>query len=135
MKRLVLFWLASLVMVAVVASTFTLAQTQPNDDRIVSGDDIGFRVEGTDGSGNPTGTLMIRLNGEWTQVASAPGLRLLQNWFEELRRLVANVSVVDRALIQIASECRPGISDSTACQMRSRRTNRPTGRIRTEVSP
>ena len=88
MKRLVLFWLASLVMVAAVASTFALAQAQPNDARILSGDDIGFRVEGMDGSGNPTGTLMIQLNGEWVQVASEPGLRLLQNWFEELRRLV-----------------------------------------------
>lgn len=78
MKRLALLWLASLVAVAMLASTFTLAQAQQGDTRVVSGDDLGFRVEGSDRSGNPTGTLVIRIDGEWMEAISSGGLRLIR---------------------------------------------------------
>ena len=72
MKRLVLFWVMSLVVVGLVASTLTGAQTRLTDGRIVTGDDVGFRVEGMDHKGNPSGTFVIRLNSEWVAVGSMP---------------------------------------------------------------
>lgn len=75
MKRLALLWLASLVFVALLASTFTRAQTPQGDARILSGSDIGFRVDATDRSGNPTGTFMVRINGKWFEARTAPALR------------------------------------------------------------
>jgi hypothetical protein len=79
MTRLALLWLASLVTVAVVTATITVAQTRQTEPRILSGTDIGFRVDGTDvRTGNPTGTLMLRLDGKWVEVASAAGPRLLK---------------------------------------------------------
>jgi hypothetical protein len=79
MKRLVLLWLASLVTVAAATATFTLAQARQPEPRILSGADIGFRVEGRDPrTGSPTGALMVRLNGEWVEVGASGGTRLLK---------------------------------------------------------
>lgn len=74
MRRLIAFWLASLILVAVVASGLTvLAQGQT---QLLTGNDVGFRVEGTDRrTGNPTGTWVVRLNGEWVEVGSAPTIK------------------------------------------------------------
>jgi hypothetical protein len=70
-------WLASLA--AVAATTREQArqtvpppepkidtQVQVQDQRILSGADIGFRLEGWDRN-TPTGTLVIRLNGRWVE--------------------------------------------------------------------
>ena len=78
MKRLALLWLVSLAVVALIASTLTLAQAPQDDARVVSGNDLGFRVEGMDSSGNPTGTLVIRVDGQWMETAFAGGFRRLQ---------------------------------------------------------
>jgi len=78
MARLVLFWLGSLVAVAVVTTTLTLAQVRQAVPRVVSGADVGFRVEGTDPSGNATGVFVVRLNGEWVPVSSTPTVRPLK---------------------------------------------------------
>jgi hypothetical protein len=79
MKRLLLLWMVSMVVVAAATATFTTAQTRQTEPRIVSGDDIGFRVEGTDPrTGSPTGRLMLRLNGEWVEAGSAGTMRLLK---------------------------------------------------------
>jgi hypothetical protein len=44
--------------------------------RIVSGNDLGFRIEGTDPrTGNPTGTWMVRLGGEWMEIGHAGAVR------------------------------------------------------------
>ena len=67
---LVLLWALSLIIVGVFAHAQTPAkpptQTTPRgtDARILSGNDIGFRVErpGKDVIG---GTWMVRINGEW----------------------------------------------------------------------
>jgi len=78
MARLVLFWLGSLVAVAVVTTTLTLAQVRREMPRVVSGADLGFRVEGTDPSGNASGVFVVRLNGEWVPVSSMPTVRPLK---------------------------------------------------------
>jgi hypothetical protein len=56
-----------------------MAQTgQPSDrsPRILSGDDIGFRVDGIDPrSGLPTGTLVVRINGDWVVASTMPSVR------------------------------------------------------------
>jgi hypothetical protein len=79
MKRLLLLWVGSMVVVAGATATFTLAQTGPTEPRIVSGNDIGFRVEGADPrTGGPVGRLMIRVNGEWVEAGSAGAVRLLK---------------------------------------------------------
>jgi hypothetical protein len=78
MARLVLFWLGSLVAVAVVTTTLTLAQVRREVPRVVSGADVGFRVEGTDPSGNASGVFVVRLNGEWVPVSSMPTVRPLK---------------------------------------------------------
>jgi hypothetical protein len=75
MRKVMMFWLASLAVVAVLASGLTLAQTKQGERRILSGDDIGFRVESTNRSGEPVGTLMVRIDGAWMPVASAPTFR------------------------------------------------------------
>jgi hypothetical protein len=74
-----LLWLGSLVAVAATArgqvsqpeaKPKVEVQALPQDLRILSGDDIGFRLEGWDRS-TPTGTLVIRVNGRWVEVATA----------------------------------------------------------------
>jgi hypothetical protein len=81
MRRLMLLWFASLALVAGLASAMTIAQTRPLTPEelakatILSGSDIGFRLEGTNRSGEPVGTLMVRIKGEWMAVSSAPTWR------------------------------------------------------------
>ena len=66
---------ATLATGATVFAQFPRA-TPPSDARIVSGNDIGFRVEGADPrTGAPTGTWMLRVKGEWVEIGSLPGIR------------------------------------------------------------
>ena len=77
--KLAIAWFASLVAVAAVTASITVAQSRPAEPRIVSGADIGFRIEGTDPrTGNPTGTLVVRVDGEWVEIMSAGRVRLLK---------------------------------------------------------
>jgi hypothetical protein len=66
MRKLFMFWLASLIVVAGLASALTAQVTRST--RIISGSDLGFRVEGTDRSGRPFGTLVVQVNGQWIDV-------------------------------------------------------------------
>ena len=65
-------WVVSLL--AVSGFAFQQTQTPPlppsPDSRVISGADIGFRIEGWEGS-RPTGTLVIRVNGKWVEATSA----------------------------------------------------------------
>jgi hypothetical protein len=61
-------WLLSLIVVA--CATLAYAQTHAPYSRIVSAEDIGFRVEGMDPTGRPTGVFVVRINGEWREVGS-----------------------------------------------------------------
>jgi hypothetical protein len=74
MRRLVLLWVLSLVIVA--TGTFAFAQARLNQPVLLSGADVGFRVEGTGFNGRPVGTWMVRYNGQWTEVAEG-GIRPL----------------------------------------------------------
>jgi hypothetical protein len=79
MTKSILLWLVSLVATAVVTASITMAQTRPSEPRILSGADIGFRVDGTDiRTGNPTGTLVVRIDGKWVEISPAGGVRLLK---------------------------------------------------------
>ena len=80
MRRPLMWWLLSLVLTAVVTSVaaaqINRPRLNPTQPRVVSGDDFGFRVEGTDkSSGKPVGTIVIRVNGEWLEVGG--GLKAL----------------------------------------------------------
>jgi hypothetical protein len=82
MRKLILFWLLSLAVVGGLASALTFAQPRSPlaidplaNAPILSGADIGFRLEGTNRSGEPIGTLMVRINGEWMAASSVPTWR------------------------------------------------------------
>ena len=76
MKRLLLLWMLSLVMIS--WTTYAVAQTRRLPQPTVSGNDIGFRVDGTDAKGQPFGKLLIRYNGEWVEIGSTMTLRKLK---------------------------------------------------------
>ena len=82
MQRWIAVWLASLAVVAGLTSVLTrfqasaqvpppfTSQAPPVDGRVVSGADIGFRVEGTK-DGRAVGTLVVRINGQWVETAAS----------------------------------------------------------------
>jgi hypothetical protein len=41
------------------------------DARIISGDDFGFRIDGRGPDGRLTGTLMVRIQGQWMPIGGA----------------------------------------------------------------
>lgn len=74
--KLALAWMLSVVAVGAIASVFTSAQA-PGSMRgqtplmtegttILSGSDIGFRLERTQ-NGVPIGTLVVRVDGRWVE--------------------------------------------------------------------
>ena len=79
--KVALAWMLSLVAVGAISSVFTSAQVrlqtpgQPplmtEGTTILSGSDVGFRVERTQ-DGVPIGTLVVRVDGRWVE---ARGLR------------------------------------------------------------
>jgi hypothetical protein len=48
--------------------------TQPTGHVVLSGSDVGFRIEGVRG-GKPVGRLVVRQNGEWVEVESPVAVR------------------------------------------------------------
>jgi hypothetical protein len=81
MRKWIGLWLMSVVVVAVLASALMRAQATPEElkrraqdqlpgSRIISGNDIGFRMEGTNQAGQPVGTLVVRIDGEWVATAN-----------------------------------------------------------------
>lgn len=74
MRHMVSSWVVWLGLVGVVACGLTaLVQGQrrpgPDPARLITGNDIGFRVDGTDPrTGDPTGIWMVRMGGEWVEV-------------------------------------------------------------------
>jgi hypothetical protein len=64
----VMVWVASLVAVGVWAQ----APSQP-DAKVLSGPDIGFRIERQE-RGTPIGKLVVRVNGQWVDAAFAAGI-------------------------------------------------------------
>jgi hypothetical protein len=66
MRKWMAIWLTSLITVAGFTSALMRAQTAQSDAPILSGSDIGFRVEGNK-DGSAVGTLMVRINGKWVR--------------------------------------------------------------------
>jgi hypothetical protein len=50
----------------------TTPPAQAQTPTIISGSDLGFRVDGLKGT-TPIGTLMVRINGQWVEVEFGPG--------------------------------------------------------------
>lgn len=67
---------ALVVFVALLTAAWTYAQSvavQPVTPTVLSGADLGFRVEGNRG-GTPVGTLVVKVSGHWVEVDfSTPG--------------------------------------------------------------
>jgi hypothetical protein len=70
MNRLVALWLMSLAVVGLLASIAT-AQVTRTTPRVVSGGDIGFRIEGRDVKGQPVGRLVVKIDGDWVPVSDS----------------------------------------------------------------
>jgi|KBSMisStaDraftv2_1062788.scaffolds.fasta_scaffold3538467_1 hypothetical protein len=70
MRRVISFWVLSLAVAAGLASAVTAQVTRAPLPRVVSGNDIGFRVEGTNPAGKPVGTWVVRINGDWVEAAT-----------------------------------------------------------------
>ena len=73
-------WLCSLAAVAAVAQVppprpapDPNIQVVPMKPNVLSGDDIGFRIDSWQGK-TPVGTLVIRVNGQWVEPAGAKKL-------------------------------------------------------------
>jgi hypothetical protein len=68
------------LLLAIVASgTWVLAQSvqpRPVFPTVISGDDIGFRVESHSGS-RPAGRLVVRINGQWVEAEFAAGVKFI----------------------------------------------------------
>jgi hypothetical protein len=67
---LVVIWLASLAAVGVWAQ----AQSQQQEQRVISGSELGFRLERVERDGTPTGRLVVRMNGKWVEAAFSLGV-------------------------------------------------------------
>ena len=82
MQRWIALWLASLAVVAGLTSALMRAQAPsqvpppftsqapPSNVRVLSGADIGFRVESTR-NGRAVGTLVVRIDGQWVETAAS----------------------------------------------------------------
>jgi hypothetical protein len=79
MKKWIVLWLASLAVVAGFTSALMRAQapsqvppltSQAPAARVLSGPDIGFRVESTR-DGRAVGTLVVRINGQWVETVAS----------------------------------------------------------------
>ena len=72
MKRAVLLWIA---LVLIAMATFSFAQGRLAKPQMLSGNDLGFRVESIDPGGKAVGTWMVRYDGSWMEVSSQGGIR------------------------------------------------------------
>jgi hypothetical protein len=66
---IVAVWLLSLVAIAAVAQS--RPTTPDREPTVISGKDIGFRVDRYDGR-RPVGEIVIRVDGQWVEPKSVP---------------------------------------------------------------
>ncbi len=73
MRKWLALWFASLVGVAALTSAiiYGLSRLQSRDFYVLSGADVGYRVEGTDANGKPIGRWMVRIKGDWIEPSNA----------------------------------------------------------------
>jgi hypothetical protein len=48
---------------------------QSNEPRVLSGSDLGFRIDGIARDGAPMGTLVVRVDGKWVAPQFQSGMR------------------------------------------------------------
>ena len=67
-------WVASLIGVALTVSAHAQAQAYLPlpEPKVMSGADVGFRVDGLTGE-TPTGTVVVRVNGRWVNAILGGG--------------------------------------------------------------
>jgi hypothetical protein len=75
MKRSVVLWLLSLVLVGTTSAWISAQSrpyvvTPPPQPILLSGSDVGVRVESWDGN-TAIGKLVVRMNGRWVEVSGA----------------------------------------------------------------
>jgi hypothetical protein len=77
MRTLTRWIVAFLLTAAVFTSGVLFAQRRllEPDYRIISGSDVGFRVEGKDVTGRPMGRWMVRIDGQWVEAVDNPTAR------------------------------------------------------------
>jgi hypothetical protein len=63
-------FLVALILSAATAwatSQSQLVAVNPVTPKVLTGEDLGFRVEGLRGGSTPVGTVVVRVNGEWVE--------------------------------------------------------------------
>lgn len=74
MKKLCAAGVVAVILLAI--ATWTHAQGQRlAEPRVISGNDIGFRMDGTDINGRPTGVWVIRVDGRWVEQGMSSTIR------------------------------------------------------------
>jgi hypothetical protein len=70
-------WLAMfLVSMTVLAGIgFVFAQGRQGEPRVLSGPDIGFRIDGVNPAGEPVGALVVRIDGKWIEARDTATIR------------------------------------------------------------
>ena len=74
---LAMFWVVSLFAVGTIANGQSYGINPLTEPKILSGPDLGFRVEGEQ-NGAPVGRLVVRINGRWVEASSNPGAHPLK---------------------------------------------------------
>jgi hypothetical protein len=85
MRKMIGLWVGSLLLAGVAGAALT-AQGQRMQETIVrqpnwpvlSGSDIGYRIESYTSKGEPIGRLVVRIDGEWVEPHGAPSIRTLK---------------------------------------------------------
>lgn len=74
-------WPVVSLALALTLGAVALAQPRsgppPLELNVVSGADIGFRIDGFDGP-QPVGTLVVKVNGRWVEPKTPPSMMLLK---------------------------------------------------------
>jgi len=52
-----------------------IARPQGVEPKVLSGSDVGFRVDSRDRNGVPVGALMVKVDGEWVEARFSPVIR------------------------------------------------------------
>jgi hypothetical protein len=75
------FWPVVSLALALALGAVALAQPRPGTPslapNVVSGDEIGFRIDHFEGR-TPIGTLVVKVDGRWVEAKTSPSLQLLR---------------------------------------------------------
>ena len=72
----ILVWVLSLAAAGFVGTAW--AQRSNSEPQILSGSDIGFRVDGIGRNGTKIGTLVARVDGKWVEVEFGSAARIVR---------------------------------------------------------